>query len=119
MTMFEYSFPPLADAGVGGFDAGDALIEHRFELVVGEDVERVLFYPLTHQLADIERIKPARDAALDHLEQRLSRLVERRGLHRPDMRLLQPARGLHDAGADETRAQDRDADAGERQLRPR
>src|ERR1700722_7800268 len=66
-----------ADALEPGFDAGEASLDERLELGVGEDVGPVPLDPLAHQLADVERIDPGLDALADRAQPRRHRPAAR------------------------------------------
>src|SRR6185312_3851207 len=55
----------VADAIEAGLDVGEAGVDERLELGVGEDVGPIVLDALTHEVADIERVDAGVDALTD------------------------------------------------------
>src|SRR5882757_11366093 len=99
-------------------DCGKARFDERFELVVGEDVGPVVLDAFADQLADIERIDALGDAVADEFDALGYGAGGRRPADLAGEALRQIAARIDDLGADEARAQHRDADAARRQFEP-
>src|SRR5262245_28118616 len=91
-------------------DGGEAVVDERLELGIGENVGPVVLDCLANQFADIERIDTVADPLADHLDAFGNRPFRWWTLDGTRVALREIAPGGHDSRANEARAQDRHAD---------
>src|SRR5689334_2659780 len=80
-------------------DGREACLDGRLELGVGKDIGPVVFDALAHKFADVERIDPASDTGVDHVQDLYSRTLRRHGFDLASETLRQVAPGVHDVRA--------------------